>query len=185
MFFSQTNGNDNTFETVSPNLVSAKNKLIGLAALAAVAVVTANPAQARDGKAYSGTECKALSPNINVNNVTYSSRGGVLNISRTSSVRVVCPAVRDTGADITGTVQVVDGNTSSNVSCTLKSIARNGISLGQSTRRSNSRFSNVLPLDFNTRVRGAGGASIYFECSIPPLQQGRLSEIVSYEIMEL
>lgn len=161
-------------------------KVLSLAAVTAAAFAAANPALAGDGKAYSGSECKALSPNINSDQVAYNSRGGVLNISSSSSVRVVCPAVRDTSADMTAKVYIVDGNSGSNqnVSCTLKSISRTGAVLGQSTRRSNSSFSNVLPLEFNSRVRGAGGAGIYFECVIPPRQQ-RFSEIVSYEVTEL
>ncbi|MEE9397882.1 MAG: hypothetical protein V3V31_12805 [Methylococcales bacterium] len=162
------------------------NKLIITGLLTSSAfMLVAQPAAARDGKAYSGSACVSMTPSINSNNLGLNGRGGIINISTTKDVRVVCPAVRDTGASITGRVRLVDNHTTRDIECILKSISTTGRELGRDTQESSSSFTNVLPLNFN-RVRGAGNAAIYFECVIPRLEAGRLhSEIVSYEITEL
>lgn len=185
MYIYGTNGNDNKTGADTPNVVSTKIKFIGLTALAAVAFVTANPVLARDTKVYAGAECQITVPRLFSDDIEYNARGGVQNRGQ-SFVTVNCPVVRDTAADVTGTVQIVDRNSRRgfDIECTLKSVARNGVSLGRSTRRSNSSFSAVLPLDFNSRVKGASGASIFFQCTLPPAEPGRKSEIVSYEVIE-
>lgn len=167
------------------NIISTTIKSIGLTALAAATFATANPALARDTKVYAGAECQTLAPHIFSDDIEYTSQGGVQNRGP-SFVSVGCPVVRDTAGDITGTVQVVDRNSRDgfDIACTLKSFARNGVLLGRSTRRSNSSFTTPLPLEFNSPVKGASGASIFFQCTLPPAESGRKSQIVSYEVIE-
>lgn len=160
-------------------------KLWAMAGLTATVFTAANPALAADSKAYSGSECKPVSF-VNNDKVGVQSRGSIINFSTSSDVRVVCPAVRDTSASIRGVVYLADRNPSRDISCTLKSVSPTGVIIGQSTRSTNSSFTNVLPLTFDSTVRGQGDASIFFECVIPRSTGGSgFSEIVSYGIREL
>jgi hypothetical protein len=160
-------------------------RILGLVTLVAALPVAVSPVMAGDGKAYSGSECRVLHPSDDADKVEVNDRGAIENLSRTDTVMVACPAVRDTAADFTAKVHVVDYNNASDVFCRLRSISRAGDRLGQSYRRTSGSSYKVQTLDFSSRVKGAGGASIYLECGIPRRVYDFTSEIVSYEIMEL
>lgn len=141
------------------------------------------PATAADGKSYSGSQCRPVASG-SLSNVGFSLRGGIQNISPTSNVRVVCPAVRDTAASFTGKVFVVNGSKSRLLTCELKSIASNGAQLGRDSKSVSFSSASVRTMSFNSSIRGAGDAAIFYECVIPRVQNGLFSEIVGYSIRE-
>ena len=81
------------------NTHKTKIFMTAVAVLMAVMTWTGSAQAGRDGKSYTGLMCKdQYGPTSNRSNVTYSSRGGISNMSYTKVVRVNCVIIKDNNA---------------------------------------------------------------------------------------
>lgn len=155
---------------------------VGLAVSAIAGVSISDPPMAGEVKAYPGSKCK---PNTNIYGDAryYLDLKGAIENDGSTSLHVICPAVRDTNADVTGIVYVIDGNSQDDIECKLTSVSSAGVILGESARHTDGTFTNPSPLSFTSRVTAGDAASIFFDCIIPPPKEG-LSAILSYNISD-
>ncbi len=129
-----------------------------------------------DDKEYSGTMCLTQ---FRTDEVYRSSTGRMQNVSA-SKQSWLCPVLKDTSYDLLGDMHVVDGSTTSAVTCALISRSIHGQHLSMSSRSTGAATTVGLQrLKFHSWVKGLGRGMAYYSCSIPVA-----SGVVSYEIDE-
>lgn len=156
-------------------------KGIMTAGIAALSMGAALDVHAADGKTFPATFCQAESVAVSMD---YRGSGKARNPSN-STMRVVCPVVRDSmnGNVRKANVYVIDRHYSRNVSCTLNSINKSATTGWFQTKSTNGSSNNIANLSFGARSAHSFGI-YFFRCSVPGKYQGQRSEIASYYMEE-
>lgn len=146
-----------------------------------------NASAAEDENLYPGTLCRA---DTNTPSIQYDSIGRMLNVGA-ASIIVNCPVVRDTGGDEIefAAIDVIDNNNSAgdpNVTCTLYSRSRTG-GIVASELRTSALAPGSATLQYAVGTPNLAAVSngyYYFRCSVPGVNLGLRSGVVSYRVVE-
>jgi hypothetical protein len=151
-------------------------------AFAASALVLPTLAAA-DTKHYMGASCEAADPSGR-DAFVVDANGGIFNHSTTSTLRVLCPAVRDAGRIASAQVGVVDASLSTRLRCTLRTINGGGFFQAQQSVTAPRGTISVQQLSFAGQSAPSAGVGSYaLECFVPP-RQVNPSGVVLYTITE-